>query len=71
MDVNKLYEKIKGLYIKYLQTGLPISNSIIAEERKNLFKNIKYNALWHEPYIEYIPKYIEYKTIIQSAQELN
>ena len=71
MDISRLYEKIQELYIKYLQTGLPISNSIIAEERKNLFKNIKYNALWHEPYIEYIPKYIEYKTIIQCADELN
>lgn len=71
MDISRLYEKIQELYIKYLQTGLPISNSIIAEERKNLFKNVKYNALWHEPYIEYIPKYIEYKNIIQSAQELN
>ncbi len=71
MDISRLYEKIQELYIKYLQTGLPISNSIIAEERKNLFKNVKYNALWHEPYIEYIPKYIDYKNIIQSAQELN
>lgn len=71
MDINKVYEKIQELYIKYLQTGLPISNSVIAEERKKLFKDVKYNALWHEPYIEYIPKYMEYKNIAQIAEELN
>ena len=70
MDLSKLYEKIKELYVKYLQTGLSISNPIIAEERKNLYKNIKYNALWHEPFIEYIPKYIEYKSISECAKEL-
>lgn len=70
MNLIKVYEKIKELYIKYLQTGLPISNSIIAEERKKLYKDINFNALWHEPYIEYIPKYIEYKNIIESAKEL-
>lgn len=70
MNLIKVYEKIKELYIKYLQTGLPISNSIIAEERKKIYKDINFNALWHEPYIEYIPKYIEYKNIIESAKEL-
>ncbi|MFA7229641.1 MAG: DEAD/DEAH box helicase [Victivallaceae bacterium] len=55
-----MWNDLKNNYLRYLKTGIPLSDIHLDQERENLFNDVSkdtIDALWHQPYFELMPTY--------------
>lgn len=69
LNIFEIWEELKTSYKKYLHTGIPIADNIIADERIQLFDN-ENHTLWKEPILELMPIYVA-NNHIQKVSENN
>ena len=65
----QIWREIKDVYLKYIDTGLPLKNSLLEDERRLLFENG--DSVSKMPIVEFTPKYSEYRTLAETCRELN
>lgn len=58
-DPVSIWNDLKSNYLRYLKTGIPLSNVKLDDEREALFHDIEKNmdTLWHQPYFELMTSY--------------
>ena len=65
----RIGEQLKENYIKYIDTGIPLSNNYYSEERKKMYQED--GVLTKPPYIEIIKKYIGKENISDFVNRAN
>ena len=69
MNPIALWERLKSVYIKYLNAGIPLANDAYAEEREKLFSES--GAVCQPPILERVPKYKTECKIDETVKRLN
>jgi DEAD/DEAH box helicase domain-containing protein len=64
----KIWRELRDIYLKYIDTGLPIKYKKLEEERKELL--LEADAICKNPIIELVPRYEEYCTLDQACLDL-
>ncbi len=64
----KIWEEIRGIYLRYINTGLSIRDAKLEAERNLLFEEP--NAVCKLPIVELLPKYEEFKSLRDACVEL-
>ena len=59
----KVWRELKGTYIRYIESGLPLSESYYNNERRMLYEEPE--AICQPPIIELVPRYEETKTLTE------
>lgn len=70
--MNNAFEigrQLKEIYLKYIDTGIPIKYKGLEEERRELLSES--DAICKEPIIELVPRYKEFCTLSESCSRLN
>lgn len=67
-NLFQIWRELRDIYLKYIDTGLPLSYQKLQEERLALLK--QEDAIAKLPIIEFTPRYEEYKTLKETADEL-
>jgi ATP-dependent helicase YprA (DUF1998 family) len=57
----KIWRELKEIYLKYIDSGLPLSHDKLIQERRNLYK--QGTAICQPPIIELVPSYEEVATL--------
>ncbi len=65
----KIYEDLRNVYLKYINSGLPFSRNEYNEERNALMGED--GTISQPPIIEIVPKYKEYATLAQFCKDQN
>jgi DEAD/DEAH box helicase domain-containing protein len=65
----EVWEELKKVYLKYIDTGLPIKYKALELERKKLL--LEPDAICKKPIIELVPRYAAYKTLSETCTELH
>jgi DEAD/DEAH box helicase domain-containing protein len=63
-----IWKELKDIYLKYIDTGLPIKYKKLEEERKALL--LETDAVCKTPIIELVPRYKEYCTLKEACKKL-
>lgn len=63
-----IWRELKRIYLKYIDTGLPIKYKQLEEERRYLLEED--DAICKNPIIELVPRYEDYCTLLQACQIL-
>ena len=63
-----IWHELQNIYLKYIDTGLPIQHKALEREREVLFKET--DAICKNPIIELVPRYPEFITISDTCREL-
>lgn len=66
--IETLYKSLRGIYLKYINTGLALKNDNLNKERISLFEED--GVICKEPIIELVPRYEEYGTLYKALNEL-
>ncbi|MET4141462.1 DEAD/DEAH box helicase [Pedobacter sp. UYP1] len=64
-----VWRELRDIYLKYIDTGLPIKYKHLENERKHLL--LAQDAICKDPIIELVPRYQEYCTLTEACQQLN
>lgn len=64
----KVWEDLKEVYTKYIDTALPFVNSKLEDERRRLLETG--DTISKFPIVEFTPKYEEYMTLDESCRKL-
>lgn len=70
-EMNNAFEvwnELRKIYLKYIDTGLPIKEKQLEEERKELL--LQPEAICKNPIIELVPRYEEYCTLKEACATL-
>lgn len=62
-----IWSEIKNIYLKYIDTGLPMYEKKLEEERRQLYD--KDDAICKKPIIELTTKYKEYLSVVDACKE--
>src|ERR1700721_2486718 len=65
----EIWRELRDIYLKYIDTGLPIKYKKLEEERKELL--LEPDAICKNPIIELVPRYEEFCTLNQACNDLN
>lgn len=65
----KVWRELKDTYIRYIESGLPLSENYYNKERRKLYDEPE--AICQPPIIELVPRYEETKTISEVCNENN
>src|SRR5680860_759637 len=65
----KIWQELRSIYLKYIDSGLPLINNNLTQERRNLYKQP--GAICQPPIIELVPRYKEVATLKEACSELN
>ncbi|OYU56917.1 MAG: hypothetical protein CFE25_06745 [Chitinophagaceae bacterium BSSC1] len=65
----EVWRELRDVYLKYIDTGLPIKYKALEEERKELLEEPE--AIAKNPIIELIPRYREHCTLAEACNILN
>ena len=65
----EVWRELRSIYLKYIDTGLPIKYKKLEEERKQLL--LEPDAICKNPIIELVPRYEEYCTMGEACTKLN
>jgi len=68
-DLVKTFDYLKNIYLRYLNSGLPLLDSRLSDERKQLFSEP--GSIFQNPLIEPIFRYEESDTLSEICKELN
>jgi len=64
----KIWSELKDIYLKYIDSGLPLIENKLVEERRRLYNEP--GAICQPPIIELVPKYEEVTTLKEACEEL-
>ena len=64
----EIWRELRDIYLKYIDTGLPIKYKKLEEERKELL--LESDAICKNPIIELVPRYDEHCTLNQACLDL-
>jgi Distinct helicase family with a unique C-terminal domain including a metal-binding cysteine cluster len=64
-----IWRELRDIYLKYIDTGLPIKYKQIEEERKQIL--LEADAVCKSPIIELVPRYEEYCTLREACNKLS
>ena len=64
----EVWRDLKSIYLKYLDTGLPIKYTLLEKERRQLFEEP--DAVCKTPIIELVPRYEEYCSLREACDSL-
>lgn len=64
----EVWRELRDIYLKYIDTGLPMKDKKLEDERKKLL--LEPNAICKNPIIELIPRYEEYCTLSEACSKL-
>ncbi|HEX9504192.1 MAG TPA: DEAD/DEAH box helicase, partial [Patescibacteria group bacterium] len=64
-----VWQELRSIYLKYIDTGIPFKYKPLEEERKALLK--EKDTICKEPIIELVRKYDEYCTLGEACRKLN
>jgi len=64
----EIWRQLKEIYLKYIDTGIPIKYKHLEEERRSLLN--EHDAICKEPIIELVPRYKEYCTLSEACHKL-
>ncbi len=64
----KIWRELKKIYLKYIDSGLPLSNEHLVKERRKLYQEP--GVICQPPIIELVPKYEEVATLKEACDEL-
>lgn len=64
----EIWDHLKNIYLKYIDTGIPIKYKQIEEERRQLLNEP--DAICKEPIIELVPRYDEKYTLAEACSNL-
>lgn len=64
-----IWKELRDIYLKYIDTGLPIKYRQLEDERRALL--LEPEAICKLPIIEMVPRYEDYCTLQQACQELS
>lgn len=65
----EVWAELRKVYLKYIDTGLPIKYKKLEDERKALL--LEPDAICKNPIIELVPRYDEYCTMYEACEKLN
>ena len=65
----KIWQELRSIYLKYIDSGLPLINNHLTQERRNLYTQS--GAICQPPIIELVPRYKEVATLKEACEELN
>lgn len=65
----EIWNELRSIYLKYIDTGLPIKYKKLEEERKALL--LEPDALCKLPIMELVPRYRPYATMEQTMEQLS
>jgi DEAD/DEAH box helicase domain-containing protein len=65
----KIWRELKNVYLKYIDSGLPLVNKHYSEERKKIYDQA--GAICQPPIIEIVPRYKEVDSLSTVCTELN
>jgi DEAD/DEAH box helicase domain-containing protein len=65
----EVWRELKNIYLKYIDTGLPIKDKKLESERRQLL--LEPNAICKSPIIELVPRYEDYCTLLVACEKLN
>ena len=63
-----IWRELRNIYLKYIDTGLPIKYKKLEEERRALL--LEPDAVCKNPIIELVPRYDEFCTLTKACEEL-
>lgn len=64
----EVWRELKNIYLKYIDTGLPIKYKELENERKKLLREPE--AICKQPIIELVPRYPEFCTLKEACDKL-
>jgi DEAD/DEAH box helicase domain-containing protein len=64
----EIWRELRNIYLKYIDTGLPIKYKQLEDERKKLL--LEPDAICKNPIIELVPRYQEFVTINEACRKL-
>ncbi len=64
----EIWRELREVFLRYVDTGLPIRHKLLESERARLLK--EKNAVSKLPIIELVPRYTEYKTLLETCEDL-
>lgn len=65
----KIWRDLKDIYLKYINSGLPLSDKHYVDERSKLYE--QQGAICQPPIIELVPRYKEVATLKDACKENN
>lgn len=65
----KIWRELRNIYLKYIDSGLPLINKNLALERRRLYEQP--GAICQPPIIELVPRYKEVATLPEACVNLN
>jgi DEAD/DEAH box helicase domain-containing protein len=65
----KIWRELKEIYLKYIDSGLPLIEEKLAEERRKLYNEL--GAICQPPIIELVPRYEEVSSITETCKEFS
>lgn len=65
----KIWEELKTIYLKYIDSGLPLRDEHLIKERRKLYEEP--GVICQPPIIELVPRYKEVCTLQEACNELN
>ena len=64
----KIWRELKSIYLKYIDSGLPLNNENLVRERRKLYEEP--GSICQPPIIELVPRYKEVATLMEACNEL-
>lgn len=65
----EIWRELREIYLKYIDTGLPIKYRMLEEERRQLLRESE--SICKSPIIELVPRYKEYCTLREACSKLS
>jgi len=65
----KIWRELKEIYLKYIDSGLPLTNEKLTKERRALYENS--TTICQPPIIELVPSYKEVATLEDVCKDVN
>ena len=67
-DAIQLSERLVDLYLRYLDSAMPLRDDTLIRERRELFH--RPGVIYQEPLIEFVPRYEEIATLAKACRQL-
>jgi DEAD/DEAH box helicase domain-containing protein len=65
----KIWKELKDIYLKYIDSGLPLIDDRLIKERRRLYEHP--GTICQPPILELVPKYDEMMTLAEACKELS
>jgi len=65
----KIWKELKDIYLKYIDSGLPLIDDRLIQERRKLYESP--GAICQPPILELVPKYEEVMTLAEACKEFS